>query len=304
MVFPLPDPMRLALDEARAAAAAGEVPVGAVVTQGRRDCSPPAATGCATGNDPTAHAEMRGAARRRGRARHRPARRLRPVGDAGALRDVRRRDRAGPDRAALFRRRRPQGRRGRQRPAPLRAADLPPRARSSIRASARRRRGSCCGNSSGRDGRSVPVPGRNDLVAGRLSRLGLTRPCLASLPPLDPFPWWDVILILLLVVLNGLFAMSELAVVSSRRPRLKAMARAGRRGAQTALDLARRSRALPVDGAERHHPDRGNLRGAFSGASLGGPTGAADRGARRPGPRPRRRSASPSSSSSPPMSRW
>ena len=34
MSFPLPEPMRLALDEARAAAAAGEVPVGAVVTRG------------------------------------------------------------------------------------------------------------------------------------------------------------------------------------------------------------------------------------------------------------------------------
>ncbi len=56
-------------------------------------------------------------------------------------------------------------------------------------------------------------------------------------PPLAPFPWWDVIIILLLVILNGLLAMSELAIVSSRRPRLKAMARAGRHGAQTALDL-------------------------------------------------------------------
>jgi putative hemolysin len=56
--------------------------------------------------------------------------------------------------------------------------------------------------------------------------------------PLAPFPWWDVIIILLLVILNGLLALSELAVVSSRRTRLKAMARAGRRGAQTALDLA------------------------------------------------------------------
>src|ERR1043165_5520038 len=57
-------------------------------------------------------------------------------------------------------------------------------------------------------------------------------------PPLAPFPWWDLIIILLLVILNGLLAMSELAIVSSRRTRLKAMARAGRHGAQTALDLA------------------------------------------------------------------
>lgn len=55
--FPLPDPMRRALDLARAAEAAGEVPIGAVVVKdgriigegenrNRRD------------NDPTAHAEM------------------------------------------------------------------------------------------------------------------------------------------------------------------------------------------------------------------------------------------------------
>jgi tRNA(adenine34) deaminase len=57
MGFPLPDPMRLALDEARAAAAAGEVPVAAVVSLD--------GAAIATGrnrmrelNDPTAHAEM------------------------------------------------------------------------------------------------------------------------------------------------------------------------------------------------------------------------------------------------------
>jgi tRNA(adenine34) deaminase len=65
MRYPLPDPMRLALDEARAAAAAGEVPVGAVVTRGG------AVLGIGRNrmradNDPTAHAEivaMREAAR-------------------------------------------------------------------------------------------------------------------------------------------------------------------------------------------------------------------------------------------------
>jgi tRNA(adenine34) deaminase len=56
-MFPLPDPMRRALDAARAAAAMGEVPVGAVVVRG-------GAVIAAAGNaprasaDPTAHAEM------------------------------------------------------------------------------------------------------------------------------------------------------------------------------------------------------------------------------------------------------
>jgi len=57
VTFPLPEPMRLALDEARAAAAAGEVPVGAVVV---RDGKPIAvARNCMRDvSDPTAHAEM------------------------------------------------------------------------------------------------------------------------------------------------------------------------------------------------------------------------------------------------------
>ena len=57
-MFPIPEPMRLALEEARRAAAAGEVPVGAVLMRG-------AEVVAAAGNaprrlgDPTAHAEMR-----------------------------------------------------------------------------------------------------------------------------------------------------------------------------------------------------------------------------------------------------
>ena len=57
MTFPLPVPMRRALDLAAEAAAAGEVPVGAVVTRGeeivaeRRNAMRGA-------SDPTAHAEM------------------------------------------------------------------------------------------------------------------------------------------------------------------------------------------------------------------------------------------------------
>lgn len=56
-MFPLPEPMRLALDAARAAESAGEVPVGAVVMLGG---SVVATAGNAprTLRDPTAHAEM------------------------------------------------------------------------------------------------------------------------------------------------------------------------------------------------------------------------------------------------------
>ncbi len=55
---------------------------------------------------------------------------------------------------------------------------------------------------------------------------------------LDPFPWIDVVLILALVMLNGILAMSELAIVSARDARLKAMAKSGSAGATIALDLA------------------------------------------------------------------
>ena len=57
------------------------------------------------------------------------------------------------------------------------------------------------------------------------------------LQTIQPFPWGDVLIIIALVVLNGLFAMSELAIVSSRGARLEALARAGRKGAAAALKL-------------------------------------------------------------------
>ncbi|MGV3577611.1 hemolysin family protein [Brevundimonas sp.] len=47
-----------------------------------------------------------------------------------------------------------------------------------------------------------------------------------------------VVVVLLLVVLNGLFAMTELAVVSSRKSKLQARAERGDRGARAALKLS------------------------------------------------------------------
>lgn len=47
----------------------------------------------------------------------------------------------------------------------------------------------------------------------------------------------DFLLIALLTLLNGVFAMSELALASSRKARLTAMAEAGDKGAQAALNL-------------------------------------------------------------------
>ncbi len=70
-MFPLPDPMRTALDVARSAADASEVPVGAVVMQGKRVVAV-AANAPRTLHDPTAHAEIlaiRAAAQALGRDR-------------------------------------------------------------------------------------------------------------------------------------------------------------------------------------------------------------------------------------------
>ena len=90
--------------------------------------------------------------------------------------------------------------------------------------------------------------------------------------PASPFPWIDVAIILGLVALNGLFAMSELAIDSSRKPRLSAMAARGRAGAATALAL----RAEPgrfLSTVQIGITLIGILAGAYSGASLGGPVG-------------------------------
>lgn len=80
----------------------------------------------------------------------------------------------------------------------------------------------------------------------------------------------EIFIVFLLVLLNGFFAMCELALVSSRRPRLTAMADQGSRGARQALELLQ-------------HPSRflstvqigitliGVLAGAYSGATLAEP---------------------------------
>ncbi|HEX9955348.1 MAG TPA: hemolysin family protein [Allosphingosinicella sp.] len=90
--------------------------------------------------------------------------------------------------------------------------------------------------------------------------------------PLPPFPWFDLVVILLLIGLNGVFAMAELAIVSSRKPRLKGMAKNGRRGAQTALDLADDPGRF-LSAVQIGITLIGILAGAYSGSSLGGPTG-------------------------------
>ena len=87
---------------------------------------------------------------------------------------------------------------------------------------------------------------------------------------LAPIPWLDVILILALIALNGVLALSELAIVSSRDARLRAMARSGSSGAQCALDLAAEPGRF-LSTVQSGITLITIINGAFSGASLGEP---------------------------------
>lgn len=49
--------------------------------------------------------------------------------------------------------------------------------------------------------------------------------------------WTDIIIILLLILLNGFFALSEIAIVSARKNKLETERKRGKRGAQRALKL-------------------------------------------------------------------
>jgi len=87
---------------------------------------------------------------------------------------------------------------------------------------------------------------------------------------LHPFPWIDVLVVLALMLVNALFAMSELAIVSARKPRLEAMARKGRKGARVALDLSADPGKF-LSTVQTGITLTAVLAGAFSGEALGGP---------------------------------
>jgi len=90
--------------------------------------------------------------------------------------------------------------------------------------------------------------------------------------PLPPFPWLDAIIILALIFLNGVFAMSELAIVSARTARLEAMAKEGSSAARTAIRLGADPGKF-LSTVQIGITLIGIVAGAYSGASLGGPVG-------------------------------
>jgi putative hemolysin len=86
----------------------------------------------------------------------------------------------------------------------------------------------------------------------------------------SPIPWIDVLLLFALIFLNGILALSEMAIVSSREARLKAMAKSGSGGAKCALDLASDPGRF-LSTVQSGITLIAIFAGAFSGASLGEP---------------------------------
>jgi len=80
--------------------------------------------------------------------------------------------------------------------------------------------------------------------------------------------WLELAVVVGLIVLNGLFAMAEMAIVSSRRIRLQQMAENGSRGAARALALSENPSRF-LSGVQVGITLIGILSGAFGGATLG-----------------------------------
>ncbi|KFL26887.1 DNA-binding protein [Devosia sp. 17-2-E-8] len=78
----------------------------------------------------------------------------------------------------------------------------------------------------------------------------------------------EILIIAVLTLVNGLLAMSELAVVSSRPARLKVLAADGRKGAETAIRLTENPGRF-LSSVQIGITLVGVLSGAFSGATLG-----------------------------------
>jgi putative hemolysin len=87
-----------------------------------------------------------------------------------------------------------------------------------------------------------------------------------------PFPWSDVVIIAGLILLNGVFAMSELAIVSARTSRLRLAAKHGSASARAALQLAADPGKF-LSTVQFGITLIAIVAGAYSGSSLGGPLG-------------------------------
>ena len=89
---------------------------------------------------------------------------------------------------------------------------------------------------------------------------------------MSPFPWHYLAALALLIVLNGIFAMSELAIVSARTARLKMAADKGSASAELAMKLAENPGKF-LSTVQIGITLIGIVAGAVSGATLGEPVG-------------------------------
>ena len=89
---------------------------------------------------------------------------------------------------------------------------------------------------------------------------------------MTPFPWTDLVIIAALILLNGVFAMSELAIVSARTAQLQSAKQKGSSGAEVALSLASDPGKF-LSTVQIGITLIGIIAGAYSGASLGSPVG-------------------------------
>jgi putative hemolysin len=85
-----------------------------------------------------------------------------------------------------------------------------------------------------------------------------------------PFPWYDLAILAGLILVNGVFSMSELAIVSARTAKLRMAAEKGSGAAQTALALAAEPGKFLAT-VQIGITLVAVIAGAFSGATLGGP---------------------------------
>lgn len=87
-----------------------------------------------------------------------------------------------------------------------------------------------------------------------------------------PFPWTELFIIFGLILVNAVFAMSELAIVSARTSKLRAASKGGSASAKVALQLAADPGKF-LSTVQIGITLVGIVAGAYSGATLGGPVG-------------------------------
>ncbi|APE27586.1 hemolysin family protein [Aurantiacibacter gangjinensis] len=89
---------------------------------------------------------------------------------------------------------------------------------------------------------------------------------------MEPFPWLYLVALALLILLNGIFAMSELAIVSARTARLRMAAEKGSKSAAVAMRLAAEPGKF-LSTVQIGITLIAVISGAVSGATLGEPVG-------------------------------